>query len=681
MALISDGRSVASSRADITSSSLNITAASPHKLPMVKGDLLDHAKMIVVVDTNYFLSNLSLIRSLSALALSSGLVIVVPKVVVQELDGLKLSTRTNAAAGQGSKDVSSMARAATRFLEESLGYEGNALRCQKRSEYLEKELINDDQIIDCCLYFIERHKLPVAVLSQDRSLNVKARANGCATCGEWAKDAASLIGAIANALLGSNARPSAPSHASSAASMPVVVSVGNDLQMRAIVSDKNRLIARSKLRRPPDASSLIHNKFSNADSSARFSGEVIDVSDDDKDKDNDEYDLSMQKRKKALAESGAAKKATRPAMQSCSTKSTTAAKVRRKLQEARRRSFLNSHSAVQSPLKSPSSSIHLPVNGQSIGQSDNGLAFGHFRSEFTFNVPSHPSHTTFQGNLYASNNHDISAQSAHLQSPIVIQDSDDDDMEVDSDFYQEPEADARCKKPLSTTNIGNMPLQAEPAQTKLDLPPRMPLLPQTDAKVDSDKPVVIYLDDSPRKDRELPRTAIEVSSEIVVFIRDNVRCGLTKVLCDQLKKKLPLSYAEDWKDMLKRRFALPPWNSATTVLTVIICYWDLINQAFHRRDYENIRRALPWVMKLEGVSTCPQTAAPLPLDLQFEQLALSLSNKSKSCIQRQREETAQLIALANSLLSQCALVENEAQEKIRHYHYNRWSSWLKKNTI
>ncbi|KAJ1804169.1 hypothetical protein LPJ56_006799, partial [Coemansia sp. RSA 2599] len=166
---------------------------------------------------------------------------------------------------------------------------------------------------------------------------------------------------------------------------------------------------------------------------------------------------------------------------------------------------------------------------------------------------------------------------------------------------------------------------------------------------------------------------------IVVFLKDSVRCGLTKVLCDQLKKRLPLTYAESWTDVLKRRFEPPPWNSTTTILTAIACYWSLVSQAFHRRDKESIQRAIPWVMKLEGVSSCPQTTAPLPSNLQFEQLALSLSNKSQSCIQRQNEEAAQLVALAKSLLAQCALVENEAQEKLRHYYHNRWSDWLKNN--
>ncbi|KAJ2697088.1 hypothetical protein FB645_006023 [Coemansia sp. IMI 203386] len=695
-----------------------VAAAPSQHLPMVKGDLLDHARMIVVVDTNCFLNNLSLVRSLSSQALGHGLVIVVPKVVVQELDGLKLSYRTNTVAGQGPKDVASMARAATRFLEESLGYEGNALRCQKRSEYLEKEIINDDQIIDCCLYFIEKHKLPVAVLSQDRLLNVKARANGCATCGEWTKDAASLIFAIEHALLGTNkANSSIQSYVGGVVSMPTVSSKDNGMQMTAVVAGRTRVIARSKLHRPPElhkptnSKGESENKGNSANKGSLYPGEVIDVSDDD-DKDG----LPAQRAKKALTGPGLADNIPKPSISGCSSSSTTMAKARRKQREVRRRSFLNSHSTSQSPLLLSYPNTYLPTSNQASKE----LAFGHFNADFTFSVPSYLNQAHIDSGYSAPKGH-ASAQHTHAQSPIVINDS-DDDMEVDSGF-QEPQAGGhsspsnvgttaslegseRTAQEASTNNL--LPVGATLANTsthlkinnctgsssrtaskraashageKQNIPAPTSPSPQTDANANSDKPVVIYLDDLPRKaSSDAPMSAFDVSCEIVVFIRDSVKCGLTKVLCDQLKKRLPLSYAEDWTDVLKRRFEPPPWNSATTILTVIFCYWNLINQAFHRRDRENIQRALPWVMKLEGVALCPQTTAPLPPNLQFEQLALALSNKSPHCMQRQKEETVQLIALSNNLLAQCALVESEAQEKIRHFYYNRWSKWLKTNT-
>ncbi|KAJ2889553.1 hypothetical protein GGI21_006530, partial [Coemansia aciculifera] len=46
------------------------------------------------------------------------------------------------------------------------------------------------------MYIIEHRKLPVAILTRDRNLTVKARANDCATCSDWTDGAAGLLAAI-----------------------------------------------------------------------------------------------------------------------------------------------------------------------------------------------------------------------------------------------------------------------------------------------------------------------------------------------------------------------------------------------------------------------------------------------------------------------------------------------------
>ncbi|KAJ2450947.1 hypothetical protein EV183_003943 [Coemansia sp. RSA 2336] len=158
-------------------------------------DVAVGARLAAVIDTNYFIDNLPIIRALAARALEFGIVVVVPWIVIQELDGLKTSNRIN--SGSGSLvDIGTLARKATRFLEDELGSQGSALRCQKRSEYVLKEAENDDKILDCCLYFMEKKCLPVALLTRDRNLTVKARANGCATCSEWKGNVSGLIAAL-----------------------------------------------------------------------------------------------------------------------------------------------------------------------------------------------------------------------------------------------------------------------------------------------------------------------------------------------------------------------------------------------------------------------------------------------------------------------------------------------------
>ncbi|KAJ1950214.1 hypothetical protein EC988_004472, partial [Linderina pennispora] len=153
--------------------------------------------MIAVIDTNYLLSSLDLIKSLASIALQHKLVIVVPWVVVQELDGLKTAHKSKMTSNGQVGSTSFLAREAIRYFEQELGRVGSALRGQKRSESLKDETVNDDQILDCCLYFMEKFGLPVTILSRDRNMNVKARINGCATCGDWTGTAAGLVDAIA----------------------------------------------------------------------------------------------------------------------------------------------------------------------------------------------------------------------------------------------------------------------------------------------------------------------------------------------------------------------------------------------------------------------------------------------------------------------------------------------------
>ncbi|KAJ1733333.1 hypothetical protein LPJ61_001609 [Coemansia biformis] len=156
--------------------------------------------MAAVVDTNYLIDHLPLVRTLAETALAHGLVVVVPWIVIQELDGLKSSRKVTHVPGLYSVELGTQARTATRFLDSELGRSGSALRCQRRSEYIVDEFDNDNKILDCCLYFSEKKGLPVAILTKDRNLAVKARANGCATCGVWAGSAAELISAVAAAV-------------------------------------------------------------------------------------------------------------------------------------------------------------------------------------------------------------------------------------------------------------------------------------------------------------------------------------------------------------------------------------------------------------------------------------------------------------------------------------------------
>ncbi|KAJ2483345.1 hypothetical protein EV174_002958 [Coemansia sp. RSA 2320] len=448
-------------------------------LPRINHDLLDGAKIAAVVDTNYFIDDLSLIQSLSVLALREKLVIVVPWVVIKELNGLKSSNKISDGPGPRQTTVGALARTATRFLEENLGRQGSVLRCQKISEHVRKEADNDDKILDCCLYLVEQRRLPVVMLTRDRNLAIKARVNGCATCGDWADGAAGLI-------------------------------------------------------------------------------------------------------------------------------------------------------------------------------------------------------------------------QSQQQATIVISDSEDYSMDID--MLDDSEVQVVEVKPpefgystsyLSTSR--NLPLAA-PAQPAPVAKPLLPDGPSTPT-LKRDAPVIIYLDDSPGSQKAIrepfggPKTAIQVSSDVTLYIHNTLSCGLTSLLIERLEKGLGGTYASDWCRGLEKAFQHPPWTSATTVLTIVLYYWDSIfSEVFPRSFGALIRSTIPWVMKIECLSACPQVTHELPPDLRVAPFAYSsetsalepADRESRQEIER-KVETGRLIQVAKRLLAQCALVESPAQERRREQLVDDWVTWHKAN--
>jgi predicted ribonuclease YlaK len=90
--------------------------------------------MLFVIDTNYLIHALDFIMKLHELH-PCGLLI--PYAVVQELDGLKISKKE--------------ARRAIDFL-----YRNDKIRIQKLDESVSHPIHPDDQILDCCLFAIQR---------------------------------------------------------------------------------------------------------------------------------------------------------------------------------------------------------------------------------------------------------------------------------------------------------------------------------------------------------------------------------------------------------------------------------------------------------------------------------------------------------------------------------------------
>ncbi|KAI8642919.1 PIN domain-containing protein [Parasitella parasitica] len=133
--------------------------------------VLESFQEICILDTNFLLSKLGYLDTILDLAEENpgSLLVLLPWVVIRELDGLK----------QGNPDISAGARKAMRFIEMRLREKTISLRGQKMNEVWSEDMLKnedikgDDRILDCCLYFQQLTQKRVTLLSNDRNLCIK----------------------------------------------------------------------------------------------------------------------------------------------------------------------------------------------------------------------------------------------------------------------------------------------------------------------------------------------------------------------------------------------------------------------------------------------------------------------------------------------------------------------------
>jgi len=176
------------------------------------GEAREHAPMVasspevplvcIVLDTNVVLTHLSFVQSLKdRYAPHCQVLVVVPWIVVCELDGLKSSRRGD---GTGSR-VADLARQAIRHLKQVAMRPDGFTFVQTMSEFrdaakkLQKFSVgshvnNDDRILQCCIHYQQKMNeggtqnqgadfgAGVVLLSNDANLCVKAIANGVSAC-------------------------------------------------------------------------------------------------------------------------------------------------------------------------------------------------------------------------------------------------------------------------------------------------------------------------------------------------------------------------------------------------------------------------------------------------------------------------------------------------------------------
>lgn len=140
-------------------------------------------KLLLIIDTNFAISHLSILKDLAKLHERYGHILVVPWAVIRELDGLKNSGKIEYRNRPGAittgdcgldQTLGQRARLANTWIFEQLGDRSQSLFGQKVSERLSESKGGDDAILDCCRYFQHKADSFVVILSDDKNLCMKA---------------------------------------------------------------------------------------------------------------------------------------------------------------------------------------------------------------------------------------------------------------------------------------------------------------------------------------------------------------------------------------------------------------------------------------------------------------------------------------------------------------------------
>ncbi|XP_055275073.1 transcriptional protein SWT1 isoform X1 [Moschus berezovskii] len=135
-------------------------------------------KLLIVIDTNILMNHLKFVRFLKTMEISGfdKLVLIIPWVVVQELDRMK--------AGKLLKHAQHKAIPAVHFINDSLRNQdrklwGQSIQLASQKLYGLSDENNDDRVLKCCLQFQELFPCSLVILcTDDRNLRNKGLISG-----------------------------------------------------------------------------------------------------------------------------------------------------------------------------------------------------------------------------------------------------------------------------------------------------------------------------------------------------------------------------------------------------------------------------------------------------------------------------------------------------------------------
>lgn len=143
----------------------------------MKTDKLPTVTTLFVVDTNFIISHLDILEELRLLYSTYHHTIMIPRYTIRELDGLKngntAKEKKNFELKKG-RDVGEAARMGNTWIYNHLANMDSGVIGQKLTQRMDINVVKDDAILDCCVYFKERKNCFVILLSNDKNLCLKA---------------------------------------------------------------------------------------------------------------------------------------------------------------------------------------------------------------------------------------------------------------------------------------------------------------------------------------------------------------------------------------------------------------------------------------------------------------------------------------------------------------------------
>ena len=143
-----------------------------------------NSQVFIVVDTNVFISQLDLIKTLEKESVQFDVCIMVPWKTLQELDTLKSDDR-----------IGRDARAAIEFIFIAMQKSNARVAGQKYDPNYDLFNNQDDVILDCCAYYsgIGKH---VVFMTNDKNLAIKSNVRNFLTIFEWKDSVQNLMAHI-----------------------------------------------------------------------------------------------------------------------------------------------------------------------------------------------------------------------------------------------------------------------------------------------------------------------------------------------------------------------------------------------------------------------------------------------------------------------------------------------------